>query len=67
MNTVSAQLWKGQHTAGTGVRVVIISSCPSAREQERSLSLEVEDPGGIWEVEGVGGVQLQCLDNIISC
>jgi len=46
MNTVSAQLWKGQLTAGAGVRVNFISSCPSALQQGRSLSAAAEGPGG---------------------
>lgn len=57
---------KGQSTVGAGIRVIFISSCPSAQKPGRSLSAAEEDPGGSGRRKVcvlVGGAQLQCLDN----
>lgn len=70
MNAVCAQRWKGQSTAGAGVRVILTSSCPSAQEWGRSLSAAAEDPGGSRRRKVgvlVGGAQLQCWDSTTSC
>lgn len=66
MNAVSAQLRKEQSTAGAAVRVIFISSCPSAQEQGEKPLCSGRGSRR-WKVRVlVREAQLSCLHNTPS-